>query len=559
MIHLSGITKRQGNRVLYENASFLVRGEDRIGLVGPNGAGKTTVFRLIMGEDQPEAGSITILPNTIIGYFSQDVGDMNGRSAVAEVMAGAGRVSELAKVIEDTETLLASSDAQSLNPDALEKLMDRYGDAQSEFQRLNGYDLESRAQAVLTGLGIGPQDFNRPVEYFSGGWKMRIALAKILTLNPDVILLDEPTNHLDIESILWLEEWLKGFKGAIVMTSHDREFMNRLVSRIVEIAHSQISVYNGNYEFYLRERQTRRDQQIAAHRRQQEMLAKEEEFIAKFAARASHAAQVQSRVKKLEKIDRIEAPPETKTIDFSFAPPPRSGNDVARLHNLGKVWARDDGTSKTVFREVCCVVQRLQKIAVTGVNGAGKSTLLKTIVGETVPSEGSVTLGANVKVGYFGQHAMDQLDGRRTVIEEVANHLPDASVGYLRNLLGAFLFSGDDVEKKISVLSGGEKSRIVLAIILASPLNFLVLDEPTNHLDIESREVLLRAVQNFDGTVMVVSHDRHFLRQIVNRVFDISDGEIRIYEGSYDDYLASGAERSKGYPDQENNGNLGVQ
>lgn len=539
MIHLSGLTKRQGQRILYENASFIVRPEDRIGLVGPNGAGKTTIFRLIMGEDQPESGTITVLPNTVVGYFSQDVGDMRGRSALAEVMAGAGRVAELGRIIEEAEAILASPDIEKMDPDALTQLMERYGDAQAEFQNRGGYDLESRAQAILTGLGIGPNDYHRPVEQFSGGWKMRIALARILALNPDVILLDEPTNHLDIESILWLEEWLRAYKGAIVMTSHDREFMNRLVNRIVEIAHGQIHVYSGNYEFYLRERQTRRDQQIAAHRRQQEMLAKEEEFIAKFAARASHAAQVQSRVKKLEKIDRIEAPPETRTIEFSFAPPPRSGNDVVRLQDVGKVWTREDGSAKRVFRGVSGVVQRLQKIAVTGVNGAGKSTLLKTIVGQTEPTEGSVTVGASVKIGYFGQHALDQLDARKTLFQEVSDRLPDVSVGYVRNLLGAFLFSGDDVDKKISVLSGGEKARVVLAIILASPLNFLVLDEPTNHLDIESREVLLRAVQDFDGTVMVVSHDRHFLRQIVNRVFEIRDGELRVYEGSYDDYLRS--------------------
>lgn len=539
MIHLSGITKRQGQRVLYENASFLVRADDRIGLVGPNGAGKTTIFRLIMEEEQPEAGSINILPNVIVGYFSQDVGDMRGRSALAEVMAGAGRVSELATIITEVESLLASPEVDNMSSEVLENLMQRYGDAQAEFQNLDGYDLESRSQAILAGLGIGPADWARPVELFSGGWKMRIALAKILALNPDVVLLDEPTNHLDIESILWLENWLKAFKGAIVMTSHDREFMNRIVNRVVEIAHGQINVYSGNYDFYLRERQTRREQQFAAHRRQQEMLAKEEEFIAKFAARASHAAQVQSRVKKLEKIERIEAPPETKSIDFSFASPPRSGNEVLRLQSLGKTYIREDGSQQRVFHGVSGVVQRLQKIAVTGVNGAGKSTLLKIIVGETSPTEGTITLGSSVKIGYFGQHALDQLDSRKTVVQEVSDRLPTASVGFVRNLLGAFLFSGDDVDKKISVLSGGEKARVVLAIILASPVNFLVLDEPTNHLDIESREVLLKAVQEFDGTLMVVSHDRHFLRQIVNRIFEIRNGELRVYEGSYDDYLSA--------------------
>lgn len=532
MIHLSNLTKRQGQRVLYENASFMVRAQDRIGLVGPNGSGKTTIFRLIMGEDQADGGTITVLPNVIVGYFSQDVGEMRGRSALAEVMSGAGRVSELGAEIEVLEAQLAEAD-----PDTLEKLMEHYGEVQHEFQQRGGYDLEARAKEVLTGLGLGPDDHDRPVEHFSGGWKMRIALAKILTLAPDVVLLDEPTNHLDIESIIWLEEWLRNFKGAIVMTSHDREFMNRLVNRIVEIANKQITVYSGNYEFYLKERDIRRDQQIAAHRRQQEMLSKEEDFIARFAARASHAAQVQSRVKKLDKIERIEAPPETKTIDFTFSSPPRSGNDVVRMTDLGKTWTREDGVSKKVFSGVSGVVQRLDKIAVTGVNGAGKSTLLKTIVGETQATEGSVVVGASVSVGYFSQHALDTLNPKNTVYDEIAGRLKDTTVGYVRNLLGAFLFSGDDVEKKIGVLSGGERSRVLLAVILASPLNLLVLDEPTNHLDIESREVLLNAVKRFDGTVLVVSHDRHFLRQMVTRVFEIRHGELRTYEGDYDYYL----------------------
>lgn len=537
MIHLSNVTKRQGQRVLYENASLAIRAGDRIGLVGPNGAGKTTIFRLIVGEDQADGGTISIQPQAVIGYFSQDVGEMRGRSALEQVIASAGRVAELGAFIAEVEQQLTEGVTETMDPDAFNALMERYGDAQLEFQQRDGYDLESRAQAVLTGLGIGPADYNRPVEQFSGGWKMRIALAGILTLQPDVLLMDEPTNHLDIESILWLEEWLQAYKGAIVMTSHDREFMNRLVSRIVEIAHRQVTVYAGNYEFYLRERELRREQQAAAHRRQQEMLSKEEDFIARFAARASHAAQVQSRVKKLEKIDRLEAPIETKTIDMVFPTPPRSGNDVVRLSNLSKEWVRDDGSKRLVFRGVSGVVERLNKIAITGVNGAGKSTLLKTIVGETEPTTGSVAIGPSVRVGYFSQHALDLLNPRQTIFEEVSNRLPEATIGFIRNLLGAFLFSGDDVEKKIGVLSGGERSRVLLAIMLASPLNLLVLDEPTNHLDIESREILLKAVKDFDGTVLVVSHDRHFLREIVNRVMEIHDGELRTYEGNYDYYL----------------------
>lgn len=537
MIHLTNITKLQGQRALYENASFQVRAGDKIGLVGPNGAGKTTIFRLITGEDHADSGHIAIDPDTVIGYFSQDVGEMRGRSALAEVKAGSAKLTELEQFILETERRLENCVEIPIPDDEMMDLMERYGNAQAEFQHRGGYDLDARAKEVLTGLGIAPEDHDRPVEAFSGGWKMRIALARILTLNPDVLLMDEPTNHLDIETIIWLESWLSSFKGAIVMTSHDREFMNRLVGRIVEIANKQITVYSGNYDYYLKEREIRREQLLAAHKRQSEMLAKEEDFIARFAARASHAAQVQSRVKKLDKIDRIEIPPEQKVIQFEFAQPPRSGNDVIRLTNLAKSWTKDDGSLKPIFNGVNGVVQRLNKIAVTGVNGAGKSTLLKTIIGQTDPTEGSVTIGSNVKIGYFSQHALDVLDPKKTLFEEVSSKIPEATIGYVRNLLGAFLFSGDDVEKKIGILSGGEKARVVLAMILASPLNLLILDEPTNHLDIESRSILLKAVQNFDGTVMVVSHDRHFLRQIVNRVFEIRSGELRIYEGNYDYYL----------------------
>ena len=542
MIHLSNVTKRQGQRILYEKAGFTVRPGEKIGLVGPNGAGKTTIFRLICGEDQPDGGTISINPDTVVGYFSQDIGDLRGRSVLEEVMAGAGRVYELAVVIQESEKRLAECDEHPLSDDEMDRLMTRYGDAQLEYQQRGGYDLEARAKAILTGLGIPPEYHHRPVESYSGGWKMRIALARILALNPDVLLMDEPTNHLDIESILWLEEWIRNFPGAVVMTSHDREFMNRLVSRIVEIANQTITPYSGNYEFYLREREVRREQLLAAHRRQQEMLSKEEDFIARFAARASHAAQVQSRIKKLDKIERIEIPAETKTIHFEFPEPPRSGNDVVRLVDLGKTWTRDDGRQLKVFSGVSGTVQRLDKIAVTGVNGAGKSTLLKSIVGQTEPTSGSLVIGASVKIGYFSQSALDVLDPKATIFEEMMRRFPDASIGFLRNLLGAFLFSGDDADKRIGVLSGGEKSRVVLATILASPVNFLVLDEPTNHLDIESRETLLRAVQEFKGTVMVVSHDRHFLRQIVTRVFEIRSGELRTYEGNYDYYLEKKAQ-----------------
>jgi ATP-binding cassette subfamily F protein 3 len=537
MIHLTSVTKQYGQRILYQDGSFQVRPGDKIGLVGPNGAGKTTIFRIITGEEGVDSGEVNIADRLVIGYFSQDVGDMKGRSALAEVLAGAGRISDLAAKISLYEKQLQDTAEKPLSDDAMTELLEKYGEAQIEFEQRGGYDLDSRAKAILTGLGIGPGDYDRPVESFSGGWKMRIALAKILALSPDVLLMDEPTNHLDLESIVWLEEWLRTYKGSLVMTSHDREFMNRIVTRIVEVANKAITSYTGNYEFYLRERDIRKDQLLAAHRKQSDMLAKEEEFIARFAARASHAAQVQSRVKKLDKIDRIEIPAEDRVMAFDFPVPPRSGNEVVKIVHAGKAYKMPEGGEKQVFKNANGVVQRLDKVAVVGVNGAGKSTLLKIITGQTEATEGEAGVGASVNMGYFSQHALEVLDPNKTIFDEIHDRIPEATIGLVRNLLGAFLFSGDDVYKKIGVLSGGEKSRVVLATILAKPLNFLVLDEPTNHLDIKSREMLLEAVQKFDGTVMIVSHDRHFLKSVATRVFELDRGEMRIYEGNYEYYL----------------------
>jgi ATP-binding cassette subfamily F protein 3 len=534
MIHLSNITKQHGSQLLFRDASFQILPGSRTGLVGPNGAGKTTVFRIITGEEEVDGGEITLAKRTTIGYFSQDVGDMAGRSALEEVMAGSAETVQLAAELKTMEAAMSEpqSDAE------MAVLLERYGVAMEEFEHKGGYDLDSRAQTVLTGLGIGPDRYDQPMESFSGGWKMRIALAGILTLKPDVLLLDEPTNHLDVESIIWLEEWLANeFDGALLMTSHDRDFMNRIVTRIIEVANKTVTTYGGNYDFYERERDIRFDQLLASHKRQQEMLAKEEEFIARFAARASHAAQVQSRVKKLEKIDRIEIPAEERTVRFEFSTPPRSGDDVVSMASLAKSWQTPDGVEKSVFSGVSGIIRRQNKVAVVGVNGAGKSTFLKVLAGQTAPSSGSVALGANVELGYFSQHAMEVLEPKKTVFETVQDAMPLANIGVIRNLLGAFLFTGDAVDKRIENLSGGEKSRVVLATLLARPVNFLVLDEPTNHLDIRSREILLDALQNFAGTVVLVSHDRHFLRLLVDRVFEVDHGEMRVYEGNYEYYL----------------------
>ncbi|WP_026843280.1 ABC-F family ATP-binding cassette domain-containing protein [Citrifermentans bremense] len=535
MIHLSNITKQHGSQVLFREASFQILPGTRTGLVGPNGAGKTTLFRIITGEEEVDAGEMTLAKKTTIGYFSQDIGDMRGRSALQEVMAVSAETVRLAAELKQMEEQMGLP----MSDDDMASLLERYGSAMEEFEHRGGYDLDSRAQEVLTGLGIGPDRFHNPVESFSGGWRMRVALAGILTLQPDVLLLDEPTNHLDVESIIWLEEWLANeFTGALLMTSHDRDFMNRVVTRVIEVANKTVTTYGGNYDFYEKERDIRREQLIASHKRQQEMLAKEEEFIARFAARASHAAQVQSRVKKIEKIERIEIPPEERVVRFEFAAPPRSGDDVVAMDGLGKSWEQPDGSLQPIFSGVTGIIKRLSKIAVVGVNGAGKSTFLKVLAGETDPSQGSVALGANVELGYFSQHAMEILDPKKTIFETVQDVIPLATIGVIRNLLGSFLFQGDDVDKRIENLSGGEKSRVVLATLLARPVNFLVLDEPTNHLDIRSREILLNALDNFAGTVILVSHDRHFLRLLVDRVIEVDHGEMRLYEGDYDYYLS---------------------
>lgn len=541
MIHVSNITKQYGNKILYRNGSFQINSGEKIGLVGPNGHGKSTIFKIIMGEEGIDSGSISKSDRLAIGYFSQNIEEMSGKSVIEEVKSAAGRVGGLKIQIENLEAKLA----EPLEEAEMTRILEQYGELQSDFERLGGYDLENRAAEILTGLGIGPDDHNRDTSSFSGGWKMRIALAKILLLNPDVLLMDEPTNHLDLESILWLEEWLVQFKGALMMTSHDREFMNRIVSKIVEVSQGSITVYSGNYDFYEKEKEIRKEQLVAAAKRQEDMLAKEEEFIARFAARASHAAQVQSRVKKIEKIERVEIPIDEKKIDFVWPTPPRGGEEVVKFENLGKVWQTEQGREKLVFRKASALVKRMDRVAVVGVNGAGKSTLLKIICGETKPTEGAVQLGAQIEVGYFSQNSLDVLDPKSTILEEVHSHFPTAGLGFIRSLLGAMKFSGDDVDKKISILSGGEKSRVVLATILARPVNFLVLDEPTNHLDISSRMVLLEAIQQFPGSVMIVSHDRHFLRAIATKVFELDRQQLLVTEGSWDYYLQKQASTKK--------------
>jgi ATP-binding cassette, subfamily F, member 3 len=532
MITVSNLTKSYGGQVLYQGGSFFIGPGEKVGLVGPNGAGKTSLFRLLTGEERADSGSINISDKIRVCYFSQNVGELKGRSAIEEVIHGNPRLGFLKTEISKIEKQLEDGEYS-------DALLEKLGDYQTEFEKLGGYEIEYQAAEVLTGLGIMPDEHQRPVEAFSGGWKMRIALAKVLAQKPDFILMDEPTNYLDLESILWLENWLRAFKGAVFMTSHDRDFMNGLVKKIVEVNHKTVTVYSGNYDYYEKEREIRREQLVASSERQDAMLKKEEEFIAKFAARASHAAQVQSRVKKLDKIDRIEVMPEDQAISFEFPKPPRSGNDVVKMDSLAKVYVSPEGKEKKVFAGVSGVVRRLEKVAVVGVNGAGKSTLLKIIANLTEATSGKVEVGANVQVGYFSQYSMDVLNPQKTVFEEVRDRVKDKSDGYMRNLLAAFLFRGDDVDKKVSVLSGGEKSRLILATILTNPCNLLILDEPTNHLDIRSREVLIEALKNFDGTLLIVSHDRHFLKQLATQVAEVDKGGVRFHPGTFSEYLSS--------------------
>jgi ATP-binding cassette subfamily F protein 3 len=540
MLAFNSVTKQQGTRILFANASFQINPGDKIGLVGPNGAGKTTVFRLIMNEESMDQGTISKPDKVRIGYFSQSIENMKGRSVLAEVLS-AGNLENLTSEISRLEEKLQDP---NLGEDEMMSVVETYGELQAQFEAVGGYNLESNAKEILGGLGFSPEDMNVDVGKYSGGWKMRVSLAKILLLMPDILLMDEPTNHLDVESIVWLEEWLKNYKGSLLMTSHDREFMNRLVNRVIEVANKAVTVYTGNYDFYDKEKAIRREQLIAAAARQEDMLAKEEEFIARFAARASHAAQVQSRVKKLDKIDRIEIPPEDRVMKFEWPEPPRGGEEVVKFEGLSKIWNLDDGRERNVFSNASGLVKRLDRVAVVGVNGAGKSTFLKIVTGQTEATSGICKVGPSIQFGYFSQNSLDVLDPKKTILQEVESRVPNATMGFIKSLLGSFLFSGEEVEKKISVLSGGEKSRVILACILSHPVNLLVLDEPTNHLDIKSREVLLNAIKTFPGTVMMVSHDRYFLKEITTKVFEIDKNQLNIIEGDYQHYQNFKAARS---------------
>ncbi|MDQ3420521.1 MAG: ATP-binding cassette domain-containing protein [Acidobacteriota bacterium] len=534
MISFNRINKQYGRQILFVDASFQLNPGEKIGLVGPNGAGKTTLFRMITGEETPDDGEVSVPRKLTIGYFKQDVEEMSGRSVIDEAIAGSGRVGDLHHELESLNQAMADPD----RADEMDKILERFGHVQEEYEHLGGYALESQAREVLHGLGFPDDQIEGDVGALSGGWKMRVAMARVLLGRPDVLLMDEPTNHLDIESIIWLEDFLKAMTASLLMTSHDRDFMNRIVSKIAEIDGGEITVYSGNYDFYERERAIRDTNKEAAYARQQSMLAKEQRFIDRFKAQAAKAAQVQSRIKALEKIEKIEPPKTRKIVDFDFRQPPRSGDQVAVIDSLHKSYGK-----RVIYDGLSLTIRRGERWCVMGRNGAGKSTLLKMVAGALKPDEGQVEIGPSVKMGYFAQQALDLLTSDLTVWEQMEKDFPHESIGALRAVLGAFQFSGDDVQKRIKALSGGEKTRLVMARMLMHPPNFLVLDEPTNHLDLATKEMLVKALGDFEGTMLFVSHDRAFLRGLSNRVLELggesgTDAEPHAYPGSYIEYVA---------------------
>jgi len=537
MIRIDNISKSNSHRILYIEASAALNRGEKIGLVGPNGAGKTTLFRMITGDEQPDEGQVSVEKGVTVGYFDQNVGEMGGRSAVAEVMEGAGPVSVVAAELRELEAAMVDPDRM----DEMDVIIERYGEVQARYEELDGYGLDGRAREVLAGLSFTQEMMDGDVGKLSGGWKMRVALARILLMRPDVMLLDEPSNHLDLESLIWLEAFLKNYDGALLMTSHDREFMNRIVTKIIEIDAGSLTTYAGDYAFYEGQRALNEKQQQAQFERQQAMLAKEIKFIERFKARASHASQVQSRVKKLEKIDRVEPPRRRQTVAFDFAPAPRSGEDVVSLKGVHKTYG-----SRTIYDGFDFMVRRRERWCIMGINGAGKSTLLKLVAGAAEPDKGNVNIGASVKLGYFAQHAMDVLDGDATILEWLEERFPKAGQAPLRALAGCFGFSGDDIEKKCRVLSGGEKARLVMAAMLFDPPNFLVLDEPTNHLDLDTKEMLIKALAVYEGTMLFVSHDRHFLGALSNRVLELTPDGIHQYGGGYTEYVERTGQEAPG-------------
>jgi ATP-binding cassette, subfamily F, member 3 len=524
VIQLGGVSKGFGGHVLFRDVDWDIGDRERIGLVGPNGAGKTTLCRILAGVDEPDTGQVSLPRSVTVGYLPQEAAGSASGSVLAEALSGFDSVWALEREMEDVARALETT------PD--DALTQRYGELQHRFDALGGYRLESQAKAILSGLGFRADELARPLTEFSGGWRMRASLARLLLLAPSLLLLDEPTNHLDLASLAWLENFLSTYDGTVVVVSHDRYFLNRMVTSIADLTPDGLVVYPGDYDDFLVEREARRELLEARARNQAKRIAEVERFIERFRYQATKARQVQSRIKALEKIERIELPGSRRGIHFSFPEPPRTGRRVATLIDIHKAYG-----DNVVYSGVNVAVERGDRVALVGENGAGKSTLLKVLAGVLPFERGERTLGAHVAVHYYAQHQLDALNPTRTVLEELEAVAPEATHTRLRTILGAFLFSGDSVEKKVGVLSGGEKARLALARMLVRPAALLCLDEPTNHLDLASREVLESALAGFPGTIVFISHDRYFINRIATVVVEVARGVLTSYPGSYDDYL----------------------